>query len=75
MFIHGLWRPGDFGDSGGYATVTNLRTKIENGERSRHWNHGSEQRFTLAEFKELLGEVNSILSNLEALRKWLEANK
>lgn len=75
LFIHGLWSPGNFGEKDGLATVKDLRTKTEEVRHGRQWTHGISEQFSLADFENLLSEVNLISAKIEKLCAWLEKHE
>ena len=53
LFIHGIWSPGTFGELGGSASVTDLRTKFEDKTTIRSWSHSQKEEYTLDQFQKI----------------------
>ena len=72
LFIHGIWSPKTFGQLNGFASVTDLHTNYAPTETIRSWTHDQTSEYTLAQFQEILDEVNGIIAQIGELRLWLE---
>jgi hypothetical protein len=72
LFIHGLWSPGTFGELGGSASVTDLRTTFDDKPTIRSWSHSQKSEYSLAQFQNILAEVNSVTSEIDGLMRDLE---
>ncbi len=72
LFIHGLWRPGNFVTANGVATVTDLRTAYEDKGELRKWVRGTPRDYTLAAFNALLRDIRAVCDLIEKLCEKLE---
>jgi len=72
LFIHGLWSPATFGEQGGAARVTDLKTRYEVKPTSRMWSYGGSQSFMLEDFRGIHSEVVAIIAEIESLMEHLE---
>jgi|WetSurMetagenome_2_1015567.scaffolds.fasta_scaffold00054_15 hypothetical protein len=64
LFIHGIWHPGSFGQPGGFATVTDLKTTYEENNAERSWNHSQTLQFSINDFQNILDSVNEVIREI-----------
>lgn len=71
-FIHGVWRPGNFGEPNGNAELLDLRTVYCESENQRKWKHGVRKLYSLKEFAVLLDTIENVRSDIKSLCMKLE---
>ena len=75
LFIHGLWRPGTFGEPNGTACVRDLNSAYEAQPTQRTWVRGKETAYTVDDFNALLREIGAVIEHIKKLSDALEKDE